>query len=117
MSIEKDLLSIIADCFDCRRFAAGYGFFYALCDSPATKRSLTDAIAIMQEQMQAYGGKYADLEIDSGKVMKKTPIGEMALCQISARDNKLIPRIQVKINVSFDYSMDCGTILVSILVQ
>lgn len=116
MSIEKDLLSIIADCFDCGRFAAGHGLFYALCDSPATNRSLTDCINIMQEQLQAYD-KFANLEIDSGKVIKKTPIGEMALCQISARDNKLIPRIQVKINISFDYSMDCGTILVSILVQ
>lgn len=116
MSIEKDLLSIIADCFDCRRFVAGYGFFYALCDSPATNRSLADCINIMQEQLQAYD-KFANLEIDSGKVIKKSPIGEMAYCQISARDSKLIPRIQVKINVSFDYKIDCGTILVSILVQ
>lgn len=116
MNIEKDLLSIIADCFDCGKFTAASGHYYALAFSPATNRSLTDCINIMQEQLQGYD-KFANLEIDGGKVIKKSPIGEMAYCQISARDNKLIPRIQVKINVSFDYKIDCGTILVKILVQ
>ena len=117
MNIEKDLLSIIDDCFSCTKFVAGSGHYYAIAYAPATKRTMTDAIAIMQKQIESYGGKFAGLQIDSGSIIKKTPIGEMAYCRISANDNKLIARIQVKINVSFDYSLDCGTILVSILVQ
>lgn len=116
MSIDKDVLAIVEDCFGCGRFAAGHGFFYALCGSPATKRSLTDVVTILQQYIQMQK-QFANLQISSGKMLKKTPIGEMGYCQISATDNRLVAKIQVKINVSFDYSLDYGTILVSILVQ
>ena len=37
------------DSFSCTKFVAGSGHYYAIAYSPATKRAMTDAIAIMQK--------------------------------------------------------------------